>query len=182
MRSDSATASPREAQKARREAQIRDRLEQVNAFLIEVASCGRHFFRHLWRVARLERTDGRIYFLDDYTQARVIIKSGPRRWKGFSHGGTMRGLILCLKDYVLTGRSLGGVLGPAPAWCSEGDPWGYGDDMVRVRAKAASLGLIEDVAREKAGVEAKTDSDTTSSEGVGDGCGTGERSGGGEDA
>jgi hypothetical protein len=36
------------------------------------------------------------------------------------------------------------VFGPFPGWLSDGDPWGYGEDMERVREEAVRLGICAD--------------------------------------
>lgn len=115
------------------------RLAKANQFLTVIASCGRQFFRTGERIARFEvRYTGRIWFFDDGS-GKWICTHYRGRWRGFSHGGTLRRLIDGLVMYIQRGASVCGELGPWPEWYSDGDPWGYGADMEIVRRCAAEL-------------------------------------------
>lgn len=122
------------------------RVELVNQFVAFVASHGRRFFRdkETGRLAEIRLDDrGRAWWLDEYTQKSVYLHS-KGRWRGFTHGGTLRDLVTGLRDFVCFGTPLKpSQLGPWPEWYSNADPWGYGlDDMKRVRNEAARLGLF----------------------------------------
>ena len=117
----------------------RQRLERANQFLTAIASCGRQFFRTGERIARFEvRYTGRIWFCDDRSGKWVYVHYRGR-WRGFSHGGSLRRLIDRLAAYIQHGAFAAGDLGPWPEWYSDGDPWGYGADMEIVRRRAAEL-------------------------------------------
>jgi hypothetical protein len=114
------------------------RLEKANQLLKVIASCGRRFFAHQGRVSRFELdTGGRVWFVDAYNEARIYTHRTNGRWRGFSEGGTLRSLVIALRDYIQTGEPIpSGYLGPWPDWYCAGDPWGYGESMKLV-AEAA---------------------------------------------
>ena len=129
----------------------RERLARANAFLRAIASCGRRFFftprspHQEERVAHLEVDErGRVWFVDDYSGKRIYTHYRGA-WRGFTHGGTLKGLILYLREYLVRGLLLPrGSLGPWPDWVGgNGDLWGYGLDMKKVRQSARDLGLLE---------------------------------------
>lgn len=124
------------------------RCAQANEFLHVVASCGRKFFASSdgKRVDRLEVDHrGRVWFLNECrARPREPVYTHHRgRWRHFSHGGTLKRLVEALRDFVTKGAKLPlGILGPWPDWiCGNGDLWGYGADMEKVRQAAADLGL-----------------------------------------
>jgi len=120
------------------------RIETANKMLDAIASTGRKFFRHNGEVCRLElgKRD-RIFFVDSYSRGRIYTHY-KGRWKDFTHGGTLKGLVEQLRDYVATGKLLKlRTFGKWPQWVCDGDLWGYGEDMESVREAAASLGIIE---------------------------------------
>ena len=123
--------------------QQRERAGKVNKLLEVIASCGRRFFAYPQRygVSRFEvDRRGRIWFIDGYTGRRIYLHY--RNWgRGFSEGGTLRDLVNSLKRYIATGEPAKASFGPWPQWLSDGDPWGYGEDMQQVRECAAGLGI-----------------------------------------
>lgn len=121
-----------------------ERLEAVNKLLSVIASCGRHFFRHSGNVSKFELdTRGRVWFVDAYRGARIYTHYVMGRWHGFSEGGTLRELVIRLRDYITKGSDLGRALGPYPDWYSGGDPWGYGKDMAAVFEAGCQLGIVK---------------------------------------
>lgn len=116
-----------------------DRLNKSNQLIEVTASCGRGFFKYD-QVSRLEiDLRGRIWFIDGYRGVKVYTYY-KGHWKGFSEGGTLRGLVIVLRDYIRFGNLLGArVFGPWPDWVCGGDLWGYGGDMQIVRDKAKEL-------------------------------------------
>ena len=117
-----------------------ERLAQANALLEVIAGCGRQFFRHGDRVARLELdARERVWFVDEYRGDRVFTHY-TGRWRHFNSGGTMRRLVERLRDYVMRAQPLpAGLFGPWPSWMCDGDLWGYGEDMQAVREAARPL-------------------------------------------
>ena len=112
-----------------------------------IASYGRRFFTHQGRVSRFELdAGGRVWFVDAFAGARIYTHHTNGRWRGFSEGGTLRSLVIALRDYIQTGKPVpSGHLGPWPDWYSAGDPWGYGDAMPLVTKAAVELNLIQGV-------------------------------------
>jgi hypothetical protein len=118
------------------------RADTANEFLAVIASCGRRFFRHddaVYAFSVDERA--RVWFTDSYSKRRIYTHY-PHEWRGFTNGGTMRGLVERLRDYIMTGAPQRLNLGPWPKHYCDRDLWGYGDDMQRVRDAAARLGIV----------------------------------------
>ena len=110
-----------------------ERIADANYLLLQISMVGRRFFynaRHN-RVARFEQTiDGKLWFRDDYTDKRVYV-AYKGRWRHFSHGGTLQGLVDALAGYIRTGQPINSsCFGPWPEYLCEGDLWGYGKDVM----------------------------------------------------
>lgn len=83
-----------------------------------------------------------MWFLDDYTRKRIYTHY-KGRWRGFTHGGTIKQLIESLRDYITRGELLpAGIFGPWPDWYCGGDLWGYDSAMETVRTKAMLLEML----------------------------------------
>lgn len=131
-----------------------ERLEHANTLIRIISEHGRRFFMHTpkngeTRIARLELRGGKVYFVDDYSQKSVYTHKTaiPSRWKGFTHGGTLRSLVEDMRDYIVKGR-------PIPRWKivirqlgSEGlenNVWGYDEKSAeKVRELAYALPIVE---------------------------------------
>lgn len=126
------------------------RIEHANALIKVISDHGRRFF---WnekdqRIARLELDPrGRVWFHDDYRAARIYTHDTGGRWRGFSHGGTLRSLVIAMRDYVTKGEQI-------PRWRiatinlyggDEGENiWGYDKAAAEAtRAAAFTLPIIE---------------------------------------
>lgn len=119
-----------------------ERVALVNALLVEIGACGRRFFARSDRQARFELDPkGRIWFVDDYSNRPIYTHHTRDSWRGFSHGGTLRDLVIALRDFIRTGQPIVGHFGPWPQSTCGGDLWGYGEDMQRVRDAADRLGI-----------------------------------------
>lgn len=125
------------------------RLAHANELIKIIAAHGRRFFYSLNhdRIAHLFlNRQGRVMFCDAKTAVNIYTHktSWPGRWRGFSHGGTLRGLVEMMRDYVIKGT-------PIPAYhlgCQRSrdnsNIWGYiPEEMQAVRKKAAGLPIIE---------------------------------------
>lgn len=120
----------------------KDRADRANQLLAAIAGCGRKFFWHNGRTSRFEVDDrGRIWFIDSYREVRIYTHY-EGRWRGFSEGGTLRGLITQLRDFIRSGTEPTINLGPWPDWICNGDLWGYGADMDVVRQAARNAGVV----------------------------------------
>ena len=141
------------------------RLAHANALIKVIGSHGRRFFWHggveRWnpetkthhfepadRYAYFELRLGRLYYVDDYTQKSIYLQPTgfTNKWRGFSHGGTLRGLVTDMRNYILTGTLI-------PRWKIviqqldkdlEQNIWGYSvEAALAVRAAAYVLPLME---------------------------------------
>jgi hypothetical protein len=85
---------------------------------------------------------GRIWFVDKYTLKRIYTHDTSGKWRGFSEGGTLRALVIALRDYIRHGTLIPTCHFAYPKWYSDADPWGYGEDMKKVTEEIKALGLI----------------------------------------
>lgn len=121
------------------------RVDNVNLFIKEVADCGRRFFFNEInsRYASVY-LDGRgiVWFTDDYTQERVYTHYSGR-WRGFSHGGTLKGLVEFFRNHIKKGSLLReSYFDTSDMWCS-GHSWGYPhQDYPKLKEAAIRLGLM----------------------------------------
>lgn len=124
-----------------------ERLAAVNELVGVIASCGRRFFHHEGRIARME-IDGRgkLWWIDEWKGRRLCLSVKPYHllMRGFTGGGTLRELVIAMRDFVRTGeRFTSRAFGPWPTWvCGNGDRWGYGlDNMQVIREASLRLGI-----------------------------------------
>lgn len=125
-----------------------ERLEHANQLILIIARHGRRFFYHKGSdtTARLELDHrGRVWFIDHFTKARVYTHPATfgNDWRGFTHGGTMRGLVEAMRDYIRTGRRVPlNWLGPQRL-NDQSNIWGYESEaMSAVRAEGIALPII----------------------------------------
>lgn len=121
-------------------AQKAERLEHVNALIKTISTYGRRFFYNKQhdRIAQMIiMPRGQIYFIDDYTNQPIYV-AYEGRWRGFSHGGTLQGLVGRLAIYIRTGTQLNlSWIGPERLNITDGNIWGYAaDEMEKCRAEA----------------------------------------------
>ncbi|MGL6448913.1 hypothetical protein ACSZNO_21555 [Aeromonas veronii] len=106
----------------------RERLEHANALIKLIASRGRRFFYNKGADRTAEMwidLNGRIWFMDDYT-GQPIYTLYRGRWRGFSHGGTLRDLVIRLHDYIAHGHLLPPeIICPTYNNPEDGNIWGY---------------------------------------------------------
>lgn len=122
----------------------RERVVRANNFLTAIASCGRRFFRYEAGVSYFELdARGRVWFIDTYRGARIYTHHTRDSWRGFTQGGTLRNLVIALRDFIRTGDGSRVSIGPWPDWVCDGDLWGYGfENMERVREAARAQGIV----------------------------------------
>ncbi len=100
-----------------------ERLTKANEFIRVIATTGRKFFSHQDRVSVLCLDgQGRINLIDCYTK-RLVYTHYNGEWRGFSQGGTMRSLIIRLREYIQ------GVI-PTGAELFDKLPIHYGDQTI----------------------------------------------------
>ena len=109
-----------------------ERLEHANQLIRIIGSHGRRFFYYhvADRYARMELRNGRVYFIDDYSDRAIYIHKTAiqSRWRGFSHGGTLRSLVEDMRDYIVHGTRVPAwkiVIQQRSATGLDGNIWGY---------------------------------------------------------
>lgn len=122
------------------------RADEVNQVISIIATHGRRFFfsQISQRYARIEvDARGKVWFIDDYSRNRIYTHQTTwgNKWRGFTHGGTLRALVEAFRDYIITGKSLDPFyLGPERNNLSHGNIWGYEPEaMLAVRELAVAL-------------------------------------------
>ena len=120
------------------------RTEQINQVIRIIGSHGRRFFfnQAANRSARMEVDQrGTVWFIDDHSSQRIFTHktNWGGRWRGFSHGGTLRSLVEGFRDYIRTGEPMHpGYLGPERF--DDSNIWGYDiEGMHAVREQAGAL-------------------------------------------
>jgi len=89
----------------------RQRVEHVNQAIRIIADHGRRFFysQAVNHYASMEVDQrGKVWFIDDYSGKCIFTHDTVwgGRWRGFTHGGTLRDLIKEFRDYIRTGEPL----------------------------------------------------------------------------
>lgn len=84
---------------------------------------------------------GKVWFIDDYSGTRVFTHETVwgGRWRGFTHGGTLKDVVKAFRDYICTGKQLHpGYLGPERF--DDSKIWGYDEaGMKAAREQAGAL-------------------------------------------
>jgi hypothetical protein len=119
-----------------------DRLEAANEFIKVIAGCGRKFFEHKGFISSLELSPtGRVFFIDYYTKKRIYTHRKYCRWDGFTSGGTMKALIESLRDFITKGQTMNASYFQPEMGNGFKNPWGYGEEILKVKAAAIRLGI-----------------------------------------
>lgn len=127
------------------------RLVLANEFIEAIGRSGRRFFFHKTefdrRFAFIEMDErGRLWWNDEYSKKRIYMHtSDSARWRGFSHGGTLKSLAKVLRDFVMRGECLSADYFIDDGFEKAGvfkHPWGYGADLAKVRAAGLLLGVL----------------------------------------
>ncbi len=120
-----------------------ERLAHVNALIKVISDHGRRFFYNGTnnRIAMLYMADsGRLYWIDDYNGKHIYtgtVEGYEHKWRGFSHGGTLRDLVQQMVLYVQKGVKI-------RRYYIAPDHWGYDTDaMLNTRDAAFKLPIIE---------------------------------------
>jgi len=127
-----------------------ERLEHANQLIKVIAAHGRHFFYNdITKVTSKLMTDqrGRVWFLDDYTLKWIFSHetTWTNKWRGFSHGETLRGLVELMREYIIKGTPIHPYyLGMERRNVYDGNIWGYPDEAIKIiRDEAAALPIIK---------------------------------------
>lgn len=129
-------------------AEKHQRVEQVNQVIRIIADNGRRFFytpgSQSYASMNIDKY-GKIWFVDNYSGKRILTHKTTwcDRWKGFSGGGTLRGLVEAFRDYIRTGVPLHlGYLGPERF--NDSNVWGYDEEAMKsVREQAGALPVFK---------------------------------------
>ena len=131
------------------------RVEQVNQVIRIIADHGHRFFfnERQQAYASMEVDQfGKVWFIDDYIRKRVYTHKTPwgGRWNGFSHGGTLKGIVERFRDYIRTGAPVSPFyLGPERF--DDSNIWGYDEaSMKAVREQAGALPVFRQLVAEAA--------------------------------
>ena len=126
------------------------RVDHANALIEAISRHGRRFFfdKASGRVARLQLDPrGRVWFVDDYSGKAIYTHktSFGNRWRGFSHGGTLRSLVESMRDYIVAGTPIScWVIAPTYLQREGEDMWGYGPQARdAIRKEALVLPIIK---------------------------------------
>lgn len=87
---------------------------------------------------------GRVWFVDSYSGEHIYTHYDGE-WRGFTHGGTLKAFITALRRFIKTGEKLNRTHFRWPHWYSDGDAWGYGEEMVPVREATERLEIVQPV-------------------------------------
>lgn len=115
------------------------RAVHANALILSIASYGRKFFRYEDNVAKLfVQPSGRVFILDEYTR-KLIYTHTERHWNGFNNGGTLRGLVCMLRDYIMTGKQINIGYICTQRRYDDSNIWGYSkEEAVALRKEVES--------------------------------------------
>lgn len=115
------------------------KLEAANELLFVISTHGRKFFAPRGNDGqthdKIERGNGgQLVYVQQWNNKRIYLTAKQGYWHGFSGGGTLRGLIQQLVEFIRTGRKVrAGTFG---------DHWGYGDEMAKVIAAGQAMGVV----------------------------------------
>ena len=127
-----------------------ERVDHANQLIRIIAAHGRRFFycQKYSRTARVELRNGRVYFVDDYSDKAIYTHptNWGNKWRGFSHGGTLRDLVEKMRDYITHGKPIPPgyiVIKQLGKDGLDGNIWGYDVASAEaVRAAAYELPII----------------------------------------
>ena len=111
-----------------------ERLDIINQLIKFISDRGRRLFYTedtikrdgVSNVAHMKLKNGRIYFVDNYTTKEIAVLDNGRDWNGFSHGGTLRALVLDFTTFIRTGKYSNGFNGYGGLYCGH---WGHSAEI-----------------------------------------------------
>ena len=114
------------------------RLWQVNQLIEFISQRGRNFFRSNALGEIIIQSD-KYYYVDDYSLKKIYMWNHERWAYGFSGGGTLKRLLLNLKDYIITGNPLNFIVLPR---LGGGNVWEYPEsDVLEIEEYARKVGI-----------------------------------------
>lgn len=87
------------------------RLNHANELIKVISEHGRRFFYNQKNDCLSEMKideNGKVWFKDDYTMKWIFTHktNWTNKWKGFSHGGTLKDLIEQMREYIIKGTQI----------------------------------------------------------------------------
>jgi hypothetical protein len=130
---------------------IQSRVEQVNQVIQIIGNHGlRAFFNERLGIYALIQEDpqGKLWLIDESTQAKIYIHPSPWEidWMSFSHGETLRGLIMEFCEYIRTGVPISFSIlhGLERQPFEEGNESGYDYESIQaVRKQAGAIPVFK---------------------------------------
>ena len=125
------------------------RLEHANQLSQVISTYGRQFFfnKKQNRTAKLILDiNGRVWFMDDYSGELVYTHNTGfmNKWKGFTHGGTLKNLIQKMRDYIIKGKQIPITYIGQKGVFNNDNIWGYDDDeMEKTINESLKLPIIK---------------------------------------
>jgi hypothetical protein len=121
-----------------------DRLKIINQLILEISKMSRGFFysKSKNKTAEMILEKGRVFFVDDYSGKKIYAYNTVyNTHRGFSHGGTIWGLINDFREFIVTGGETDGNNGYGGLYCTH---WGVPEEeMKQLRQKARELGYLQ---------------------------------------
>lgn len=124
-----------------RPAQIQ-RMNKINELIKLIAETDRKIFysKSKDKVAKFIEGKSTIFYIDDYTQKKIHLNNICKD-TGFSHGGTLWGLVHDFKKWTITGKYSNGENGYGGLYCTH---WGYTEQgMKLIIAKGKEIGFLK---------------------------------------
>lgn len=114
------------------------RCEYANQLIQIISSYGLcHFYSKKYdRVAHMSY-DGKVYLHDE--SGAVIEVRTQSKWQGFSHGGTLRDLVIQLRNYIMRAERIDPAYIGIDLRKGTGNVWGYSIPQIRLCREAAML-------------------------------------------
>lgn len=124
------------------------RLETANSIIRVMASHGRRFFSQdadcqermpnpFIAHFTVDR-NGELWFTDSYTQKPNLVRH--REWPHFHNGGTLLAIAKMLGEHISKAFPVNNnFFMRSPKWVCDGDPWGYGEEMINVEQEVCAL-------------------------------------------
>ncbi|ERM19016.1 hypothetical protein [Brevibacillus laterosporus] len=120
------------------------RIEIVNRIIKEISHRGRGFFysKDKERTAYFVQGERTLWFIDEYTGIPIkMVKAQMYNDRGFSHGGTLWGLVNDFKDFINGDDDANHNNGYGGLYCPH---WGYPEeDMEAIQKYAIELGYLK---------------------------------------
>jgi elongation factor P hydroxylase len=119
-----------------------ERMNKINELIKLISNTDRRFFYSKTKDKIGKFIEGKtvVYYIDSYSQEKVHLNNICKD-SGFSHGGTLWGLIHDFKHWILTGKYSNGKNGYGGLYSPN---WGYTKEgMELVRNKGEEIGFLK---------------------------------------